>query len=75
MYHSINILRVNKLSVISWEKLVAHVTEFVNVYTYIVWLEHLKGIDYLECKRIWEDIIKIILMEIGWDSVDWIHLT
>jgi hypothetical protein len=37
-------------------------------------LENLKGGDIISPRRGWEDNIRMDLRELGWESVDWIHL-
>jgi hypothetical protein len=38
------------------------------------WSESLKGREFRRSRRRREDNIRMDLMEIGWEGVDWIHL-
>jgi hypothetical protein len=73
LYSSPNIVRQIKSRKIKWAGNVARMREEKNVYR--VLMGKPEGKRPLERpRRRWEDGIRMDLREIGWGSVDWIHL-
>jgi hypothetical protein len=73
LYSSPDIIRQIKSRRMRWAGHVAHVGEGRNVYTVLV--GNPKGKRPLERpRRRWEDGIKMVLQEIGWKVVEYIHL-
>jgi len=40
----------------------------------VFWVQHLKGRNYFEAKRRWEDDNSMDLGTTAWECVDWMHL-
>jgi hypothetical protein len=73
LYSSADIIRQIKPRRMRWVGHVAHVGEGRNAYRVLVGKP--EGKRLLERPRgRWEDGIKVDLREIGWGSVEWIHL-
>jgi hypothetical protein len=73
LYSSPDIIRQIKSRRMRWAGHVAHMGEGRNMYRVLV--GKLEGKRPLERpRRRWEDGIKMDLREIGWGSVEWIHL-
>jgi len=73
LYASPNI-QVIKVRMMMWEEHVARMEEVRNAYK--IWLGNLKGKNYSEDRGIvWKINVRIDLREIGWEDVDWMHLT
>jgi hypothetical protein len=74
LYTSSNIIRVIKSRRMRWAGHVARAEEKRNEYIILVGKPEGKRL-IRRLRHRWEDNITMNLREIGWESVDWIHVT
>jgi hypothetical protein len=74
LHASCNIIRVIKLKRIKWAKHVTLMGEVRIAYKILIGkCEGKRPLGRPRCR--WEDSITVDLVDIGWEVVDWIHLT
>jgi hypothetical protein len=68
-----NIIRVTKSRGMRWTRHVSHMGDIRNACNILVGKREGKR-PRGRTRRRWEDNIRMDLREIGWESVDWVHL-